>query len=94
MRNEIGCPAPRTREESRNCEEDRERGLQRDVELLARVKAALRCGEVTEPAEIVGVEPFDLAQRTRNAASIAKGDDQGYRSHPGERCIKVDVFHK
>ena len=64
-------PSQSSRPETRKSK--RERRGQRRVELLAGVEAALRRGlPAREPAEVVAVEPVELARRARDAAPVAE----------------------
>ena len=63
-------------EEAADREQDRERGGDDRVELLAGVQPPLRGAAAEQPAAVVGVEVLDLAQRARRA----RGGRRGRRS--------------
>ena len=74
-------------------EEHRESGIERRVQLLPGVEAALRCGTAaTQPADVVGVEAVELARRAQQSAPVAEQRDQHERADPADTGPRMDVL--
>ena len=74
-------------------EEQRQRCCDRRVDLLAGVEATLRRRPTArQPAQIVAVEPVELARRAQQSAPVAEEGDQDEHRDPAEPGVEVDVL--
>ena len=78
-------------EKAGDAEQDRERGGEGGVDLLAGVEPPLRRLTSAEPAQVVAVERVELPCGREHPAP-AEDDDGGKRAQPGDASPEVDVL--